>query len=141
MTHGMARKGNVAPEWVIWNAMRQRCKTPTNKAWKDYGGRGIRVCDRWSDDFSAFYADMGPRPSPKHSIDRIDNDGPYSPDNCRWVLRRIQQRNTSRNRFITFAGDTCTLAEWGERTGLRPDTIAWRLAHGKTVEQALAPKR
>ncbi len=79
-------------EYTIWNAMRQRCENPKQKAYKNYGGRGIEVCKRWLK-FENFYADMGPRPSRKYSIDRIYNDGNYEPGNCRWATASDQQRN------------------------------------------------
>lgn len=79
-------------EYVSWNMLTQRCTNPRNHGWKNYGGRGIRVCDRWLNSFEAFYADMGPRP-PKTSIDRIDPNGNYEPGNCRWADAQTQARN------------------------------------------------
>lgn len=87
-THGLSK----SPEYRIWNHMRERCSNPTDRFWKDYGGRGITVCERWQD-FALFYADMGPRPSDSHSIDRTDNDRGYEPDNCRWVTAKEQAAN------------------------------------------------
>jgi hypothetical protein len=94
-THGCATRENKTPEYRAWNSMRQRCNNPNNPKWKDYGGRGIKVCSRW-DDFGLFIQDMGCRPSARHSIDRIDNDGNYEPSNCRWATRSQQSKNQRR---------------------------------------------
>lgn len=96
--------GRHTPEYVVWNAMRKRCENPKNAKYADYGGRGILVCERWRD-FANFLADMGRRPSTRHSIERIDNDRGYEPENCAWVLRETQNRN-QRQRADNSSGHT-----------------------------------
>lgn len=91
--HGRRPRSERPPEYDAWVAMNQRCRNPKNPRWSDYGGRGILVCEAWRTDFEAFIRDMGTRPSPDHSIDRIDNDGNYEPANCRWATRHQQQTN------------------------------------------------
>lgn len=97
-THGFAPKNSQRrTEYRIWSLMRDRCRNPKNNRWDRYGGRGIAVCERWAD-FTTFFADMGERPSLKHSIDRIDNDGNYEPGNCRWATASQQVNNRSNSR-------------------------------------------
>lgn len=135
--HGHARTGQHSPEYRIWAGMIRRCTDPKTMKFEHYGGRGIAVCDRWRHDFIAFLSDMGERPSPTHSIDRIDSNGNYEPGNCRWSTKTEQMRNTRSNHTITFRGETKCLAEWSETTGLTSKTIRGRLARGWTVEDAL----
>jgi hypothetical protein len=97
--HGETRwGGGRTPEYSVWDAMRQRCTNPNNPVYRHYGGRGITVCERWMHSFRDFLADMGRRPTTKHSIDRIDNDGNYEPGNCRWATQQEQCNNTRRNK-------------------------------------------
>jgi hypothetical protein len=140
-THGAKVGGKATTEYTIWRAMKSRCSNPATINYSDYGGRGIAVCDRWRDDFAAFLADMGPRPSPDHSIDRRDNSGPYSPDNCRWSTSTEQSNNRRVNRMLSHQGRTQTLAQWSRELGLSRVTLADRLDAGWPVEKAFGPSR
>lgn len=124
-------------EYRTWADMPSRCSNPRHQAWPDYGGRGIDVCQRWRDSFQAFLADMGPRPDGMW-LDRKDNDGPYSPDNCRWATPTEQANNKRSNRRISIDGRTQTLAEWVRELGLNYRTVKSRLNVGHwTPEEAL----
>jgi hypothetical protein len=125
-------------EYYIWHAMLCRCYDPKNTGFHLYGGRGISVCDRWRSDFSSFLADMGPRPSPQHSIDRVDNDGNYSPENCRWADRRTQANNRRDTIIVTLGGETHCLQEWLAIVGINEKTYGNRRRSGLTPEQALS---
>lgn len=124
--HGCARAGKLTPEFRTWVAMRERCTSQSHSAYPQYGGAGVRVCERWSE-FQNFLSDMGPKPSPKHSIDRIDNTKGYSPENCRWATRIQQNNNTQRNRMVTFQGVTKTMAEWARELGVNYYALRGRL--------------
>lgn len=97
------------------------------RSYADYGGRGIRVCERWASSFEAFLADMGPKPGPEYSIDRIDVNGDYEPGNCRWATSGQQANNTRRNRRFTHDGLTMTLTEWAARIGISISALHGRL--------------
>lgn len=130
--HGLSH-GRI---WNVWKDMHRRCKDPKRKGYENYGGRGIAVDPRW-DDIAAFYEDMGDPPSAKHTIDRIDNDGPYSPENCRWATRRVQAQNSRRAKLLTHRGRTQPLVEWSRELGIPYNRIQSRLARGWDVERAL----
>lgn len=131
--HGMFRE----PEYKAWGTMVQRCTNPNNRAWIHYGGRGITICERWRT-FSNFIEDMGRRPSPKHSIDRIDNSRGYEPANCRWANRREQSTNRRNNVIFEFRGEKRTITEWAELHGINRRTLDARLQeYGWTIEEAL----
>jgi hypothetical protein len=131
-THGLTGH----PLHSTWMRMRNRCLNEKSDDFPRYGGRGITICERW-ESFAAFVKDMGLRPSPSHSLDRIDNDGPYSPDNCRWATRVEQSRNRRSNKRVSMDGRTLTLAEWSEVTGIPLSRISVRLTSGWSVERAL----
>ena len=114
--------------YKIWCSMKARCENPNDKAYKNYGGRGIKVCPQWSgkNGFINFYNDMGDKP-PRLSIDRIDNNGNYSPENCRWATKKEQQNNTRTNRMITINGVTKTIHQWCEERGMKYETVRRRI--------------
>lgn len=132
-THGLS----ASQEYHVWSSMRNRCSNPKDSDYPNYGQRGIYVCPEW-ESFEQFISDMGRRPSPKHSIDRIDNDGPYSPENCRWATKAEQTMNKQRPvRTVTHNGRTATIADWARETGLSVPTLSGRLKLGWPVEKAL----
>ncbi len=132
VTHGDSK----SPEYITWTCLRGRCLNPRNKKYPSYGGRGIKVCERWNR-FENFLADMGRRPSPQHSIDRKDNDGDYSPENCRWATLETQANNKRVNRSITIGSETLNASQWERRMGFKPDIIHSRLTRGWTPERAV----
>jgi hypothetical protein len=133
--HGMS----YSPEHRSWGSMRQRCTNPRHREWDRYGGRGIKICQRWLDSFEAFYEDMGPRPSLDHSIDRIDNDGDYSPENCRWATWEEQNSNQSQNVFLEWQGETLCMAAAARAAGLDPARVSQRRRAGWPQDLWLAP--
>lgn len=133
-THG--RTGSR--EYRIWQAVKARCLNENNTAFKDYGGRGIGICQEWADDFMAFYRHVGACPTSEHTIDRIDNNRGYEPGNCRWATRLEQGRNRRGLHQITYGGRTQCLQEWADEFGLSPRTLHNRIKRGGwTFEKAL----
>ena len=138
-THGQSRSNNGrgTPEYETWKSMLSRGLGKDNAGRHNYADRGIIVCERWLT-FKNFLADMGPKPSSKHSLDRIDNDGNYEPGNCRWATKKEQDRNKRTNRLLTHDGETECITEWAESLGVHPQTIANRLDnYGWCLEEAL----
>jgi hypothetical protein len=134
--HGQA----LSPEYRAWMGIRQRCNNPKFHGYHRYGGRGIKVCQHWDnpDGFMAFFSDMGARPSPQHSIDRIDVNGHYYPENCRWATKKEQGRNRRDNTLLTFRGETRTMIEWCDVLGIDSGTLCSRLYGSKwPVDKAL----
>lgn len=135
--HGKYR----SPEYAIWSAMRTRCLSPNHKQWHRYGGRGIKVCERWLKSFANFIQDMGERPSDQYTLERVDNNGNYEPQNCLWVTREQQSNNMARNRLITIDGETHNTTQWAKIVGLNRGTINYRLCMGWPEREAiLLPK-
>jgi len=124
------------PTYRSWQKMLGRCTDTSNNRYERYGGRGIMVHGPWLK-FENFLADMGERPSRLHSIDRIDPNGNYEPSNCRWILNAHQSKTRATNHYVTHAGETMTLADWGRRIGIKGHSICRRLRNGWSVEDAL----
>lgn len=137
-THGASRPGKVKSEYRTWSGMIQRCHNPNNPAFEYYGGRGIEVWEGWRSDFLAFYEYIGPKPSSRHSVDRIDNSKGYVPGNVRWATNAEQSRNRRANHVITFQEITKCVADWERDIGLYPGAIHYRLEHGWSIERALS---
>ena len=145
LTHGMSGE---TPEYRTWARMKRRCYTPSTTRFDLYGGRGIKVCERWHK-FENFFADMGTRLSPKHTLDRKDSNAHYScgycaqciennwPMNCRWATWDVQANNTSRNHYLTWNNKTQTFRQWEREMGLGRNTLYHRISHNWTTEQAL----
>ncbi len=133
--------GSRSQEYRVFSRMLCRCYNPRNKRYKDYGARGITVCDQWICSFSRFLEDMGKRPTSGHSLDRKDVNGNYNPKNCRWAIRKQQDTNKRCNHFLACNGDTKTVVEWSEFSGIRPRVIMYRIYEaGMSVEEALTKK-
>jgi hypothetical protein len=118
--------------WCAWMSMKTRCMNLRHPSYRNYGQRGITVCERWLA-FDNFFADMG-HPPPGHTLDRIDNNGPYEPGNCRWASKKEQANNTRVNRMVTLNGEVMTAMQYAERTGIKYCTVMYRL-----VRAALEP--
>lgn len=143
-THGATVGTGKTPEYEIWAGLIKRCTNLNAVNYKDYGGRGIAVCDRWRHGengvgpFECFLEDMGCRPSPEHSLDRWpDNDAGYEPGNCRWATRLQQGRNKRNNLLLTFDGKTMPVSEWAADLGMTVGVLYMRIRNGWSVERTL----
>lgn len=131
--HGM----EGTPEYRAWVAMRSRCSNPKHYAFHNYGGRGIDVCDEWAKSFEAFIGDMGLRPGPDYSLDRVDNNLGYFKDNCRWATKREQANNLRHNRAYSFLGETLTISEAADKFSIKYSTLKRRLDSGVAPDDAV----
>ena len=147
--HGRFRHGHASDadhgqrhsrEYRAWSQAKVRCYNPRRALYPNYGGRGIFMAKVWLDDFAAFLRDMGSCP-PGHSLDRINNDGPYSPDNCRWATSTEQNRNSRHTKFLTIGNETKCLSEWADLLGLNRHTVYTRVQRGWSTLNALRPAR
>lgn len=143
MSHGntkhgyCTRSGGMTRVYRIWAGMISRCETPSSSAYKNYGARGIKVCERWHV-FENFLSDMG-EPTPDQSIDRIDVNGDYCPENCRWETKKNQQRNTTRNVMLTMNGKTQCIADWAIEYGMKFTTLYMRITRsGMSIDEAVS---
>jgi hypothetical protein len=136
-THGASHR----PEWHAWRAMLDRCENPSNRGYRRYGGRGIAVCQEWhgDDGYHAFYAEVGPRPSSEHSIDRIDNNKGYEPGNVRWTTRDVQAANTRSVILVEHNGDTRSLRAWSIHFGIPHQTLTGRYHRGVRGDALFRP--
>lgn len=130
-------------EYTCWKSMKRRCNNPNSTGYENYGGRGIKVCPEWNNSFDAFLLHIGPSPTPKHTIERLDNSADYVPGNVRWATRKEQANNRRTNRLITHNGETMNTKQWADRLGVRKTVISNRLRLGwsdeRTVTESLNP--
>ena len=138
VTHGHTIGKNIPPEYNTWKGMRHRCTNPNHRVYALYGGRGITVCERWAASFQAFLDDVGRKPSPDHSLDRIDVDGNYEPGNVRWATQQDQCRNQRRNRRLMYQGQERTLAEICQMAGVEASHMNYHLQQGRSADEAAA---
>lgn len=134
LKHGLRKH----PIYSIWNAMIQRCYNPKNKSFHNYGGRGIKVCDEWKQSFYSFYLNIGNRPSAKHTLDRINNDGNYEPTNVKWSLPHEQANNTRANHWLEFDGKKITMAQASKKFGISYSKLKKRIYKGHSLHDIIA---
>lgn len=138
-THGDSRRNGRTAEYRCWIDMKSRCRNKNNEFYKFYGGRGISVSQQWVDDFESFLSHVGRKPSPKHTIDRIDNDGNYEPGNVRWATRREQVFNRRNTILVDLNGDKTTVKDACRILGLNYRMVKARLERGWSADKALTP--
>lgn len=129
--------GKGTPEYSTWQNAKDRCSNPNNAHYALYGGRGIKMCDKWAADFTAFLQDVGKRPDGMTSLDRIDPDGDYAPGNCRWATQKQQCNNKRNNVLLTYQGKTANATQWAEELSIPVCNILSRIQRGKPIEVVL----
>jgi hypothetical protein len=138
-THGNSKTGKLTGEYQSWSNAKQRCTNPKREFFHRYGGRGIKLCDRWLNSFANFLADMGPKPSPRYTLERQNNEKGYEPGNCIWTVMRQQTRNTSKNVWIEHDGRRMILSDWAIELGFSPTRLRYYIVkHGLSIPQIVA---
>lgn len=135
VTHGMSKD----PVYAVWCSMKARCEKRSCGDFRLYGARGIKVCERWKHSFAAFLQDMGPRPGDGFSVDRINNDGDYCPENCRWASSCDQASNKRTNTYLTIDGETKILSEWAKYAGITVSGMCRRIKRGGRGRDLIRP--
>lgn len=135
--HGEASREKKSREYRAWCGAKRRCYTKTHPKYSSYGGRGIKMCDRWFDSYENFLVDMGRCPKGM-TLGRKDNDGDYSPENCRWETQKQQANNRRSSVWVEFNGCRMTLSQWAEFSGMKEGTIRYRIKNGYPLEKALS---
>ena len=138
MTKRMTIHGNYyTPSYRIWKSMISRCTYPTNISYKNYGGRGITVCNRWMDSFKNFYHDMGDVPR-NMTLERVDNNKNYNPDNCKWATDKEQANNRRSNNILSYNGRSMNISQWAIVLNIKRKTLSWRIHNGWSIQRAFA---
>lgn len=137
LLHGHTKGGKLSPEFISWRSMLARCYQTSGPRFADHGGRGIIVCERWRHSFENFLSDMGMKPSPEHSLDRINNDGNYEPENCRWATGSQQARNRRSGHFIETTAGRMTIADACERWNIPYAKLHKRVSLGWEPQAAI----
>ena len=135
ITHGRSLLNDSV--YRAWHGMKSRCLNKADAGYPNYGGRGIKVCERWRNSFENFLEDMGEKPSPQHSLDRIDVNGDYTPENCRWATRKEQANNKRTSAYLTLGERTQTVSQWAEELSMPRPTLEWRITAGWDSIKAL----
>jgi hypothetical protein len=137
LVHGDTRQGGSSPEYRAWPNMKDRCYNPKNNSYRRYGGRGLTVSERWRNSYKTFLEDIGRRPSPKHSLDRINNSLGYFPENCRWATSEVQRRNSRGLVQVNIDGEVVCLKAACDLRGVSYNLTRVRVRRGWPIEKAL----